>query len=710
MAADVASYNNGDGSDKDPSDPTRDPNPCESSESIAPKKKGSGIEVTSEERSGKDIISLPNVDHIQRLRKLLGGRILKRKSSSRYTRYTHARTLQSPDKVQRLEGLIIRLQKQVQHISQKVQTKEHLAKDNKIEELIQKTLDMHSTRPSQPQMPQPLARHSDMHGPLTSQYQWQIPQPPPLQQPLPMPYHYPHTNGPSPQQHPPPYYYAHTYGLPLQQPMPPYHYPNTNGLPLQQPTPPNHYPNTNGLPLQQPTPPYHYPNTNGLPLQQPTPPYDYPNTNGLPLQQPMPPYHYPNTNGLPLQQPMPPYHYPNTNGLPLQQPMPPYHYPNTNGLPLQQPMPPYHYPNTNGLPLQQPMPPYHYPNTNGLPLQQPMPPYHYPNTNGLPLQQPMPPYHYPNTYGLPLQQPTPPYHYPNTNVLPLQQPTPNTNVLPLQQPTPNTNVLPLQQPTPPYHNPNTNGAPSHQPKPPDHHPSMYGPLSQQPPIPKVSTGPDPKPCPSLVPDNTKDACPKREHTTQDILDHPESQAGKKARNVFLGFNIWEKLKEFSKMNRLKRRAFFEISVYMVENDACLKAFFNRMDVSSRGMINMDELIAGFKLSLPCPSVDLLMKIGDLDKDGYLDYLDFVNILVKVRILGNENKHIRAAFEVFDENQSGYIEMDDLRHCFDDGINVEENIEEVVEAIMEDVDIDKDGKISYDEFARLMKSYTDWRRA
>ncbi|KAF4362838.1 hypothetical protein F8388_022495 [Cannabis sativa] len=651
MAADVASYHNGDGSGKDPSDPTRDPNQCESSESIALKKKGSGIEVTSEERSGKDIISLPNVDHIQRLRKLLGGRILKRKSSSRYTRYTHARTLQSPDKVQRLEGLIIRLQKLVQHISQKVQTKEHLAKDNKIEELIQKTLDMHSTRPSQPQMPQPLARHSDMHGPLTSQYQWQIPQPPPLQQPLPMPYHYPHTNGPSPQQHPPPYYYAHTYRLPLQQPMPPYHYPNTNGLPLQQPTPPNHYPNTNGLPLQQPTPPYDYPNTNGLPLQQPTPPY----------------------------------HYPNTNGLPLQQPTPPYDYPNTNGLPLQQPMPPYHYPNTNGLPLQQPMPPYHYPNTNGLPLQQPMPPYHYPNTNGLPLQQPMPPYHYPNTYGLPLQQPTPPYHYPNTNVLPLQQPTPNTNVLPLQQPTPNTNVLPLQQPTPPYHNPNTNGAPSHQPKPPDHHPSMYGPLSQQPPIPKVSTGPDPKPCPSLVPDNTKDACPKREHTTQDILgnvltttllnaDHPESQAGKKARNVFLGFNIWEKLKEFSKMNRLKRRAFFEISVYMVENDACLKAFFNRMDVSSRGMINMDELIAGFKLSLPCPSVDLLMKI--------------------VRILGNENKHIRAAFEVFDENQSGYIEMDDLRHCFDDGINVEENIEEVVEAIMEDVDIDKVDEILY----------------
>ncbi|KAM6592701.1 hypothetical protein CsatA_000404 [Cannabis sativa] len=598
MAADVASYHSGDGSGNDPTDPTSDPNTCESSEeSIAPKKKGSGIELTSEEGKGKNTESLPNVDHIQKLKKLLGersgyiggrGHIWKRKSSSRYT---HARTLQSADEIQRLEGLIIKLQKQVQHVSEKVPTKEHLPKDNKI-------VDMHSTRPSQPHMPQPLASHSNMHGPLTSQYQWQIPQPPPLQQPL-FPYNYPYT-----------------YGAPLQQPMPPYHYPNTNGLPLQQPMLPYHYPNTNGLPLQQPTPPYHNPNIYGLPLQQPSPPYHNPNTYGLPLQQPPPPYHYPNTHGPPLQQPIPPYHYPNTHGLPLQQLMPHYHYPNTHGLPLQQPMPHYHYPNTNGLPL--------------------------------------------------------------------------------------------QQPTPPYHNPNTQ-----QPMPPDHYPSMDGPLSQPPPMPKVSIDPDPKPRPSPVPDNAKDACPKREHTTQDVLDHPEPQASKKARDMFLGFNIREKLMEFSEMNILKRKAFFEISLYMVENDDGVKKFFNRMDVSSRGMINMDELIAAFKISLPCPSVDLLMKIGDLDEDGYLNYLEFVSILVKVRMIGNENRHIRAAFEVFDENQSGYIEMDDLRHCFaydsDDEENieevVEENIEEVVEAIMEDVDIDKDGKISYDEFAAMMKSGT-----
>ncbi|KAF4356712.1 hypothetical protein F8388_010934 [Cannabis sativa] len=390
-----------------------------------------------------------------------------------------------------------------------------------------------------------------------------------------------------------------------------------------------------------------------------------PSTSQYPWQMSPPP---------PSQQPpLAPYHYPNMYGPPLQQPPPPYHYPYTYEPPSQQPaLSPYHYPYTYEPRLQQPTPPYHYPNTFGLPLQQPTPPHHYPNR--LPLQQPTPPHHYPNTYDPLLQQPTPPYHYPNTF------------------------RPPLQQPTPPYHHPNTFGPLLQQPTPPHHYPNTYGPQPQQPmpPRPKVS-------------DNAKDPSPKRGHTAQEVQDHPKLQNTKKVSN--LSEMMWARLEQFSTMNKFKRLVLLFIGWYMSVNDAGFKALISDMDTSSRGMINEDELRVGLhKLDdqIPDSHVHVLMIVGDLDKDGYLNYLEIVGLFAKLRLIGNDDKYLRIAFELFDENQTKYIEIDDLRHCLADVVH--ENTEEVVEAIMEEVDIDKDGKISYDEFVAMMMSDIKWRKS
>nr|AFK48659.1 unknown [Medicago truncatula] len=76
-------------------------------------------------------------------------------------------------------------------------------------------------------------------------------------------------------------------------------------------------------------------------------------------------------------------------------------------------------------------------------------------------------------------------------------------------------------------------------------------------------------------------------------------------------------------------------------------------------------------------------------------------------MGND-EHLRKAFDFFDQNQTGYIEIEELRNALSD--EVETNSEEVISAIMHDVDTDKDGKISYEEFANMMKAGTDWRKA
>ncbi|XP_057438677.1 calcium-dependent protein kinase 32-like [Lotus japonicus] len=221
-----------------------------------------------------------------------------------------------------------------------------------------------------------------------------------------------------------------------------------------------------------------------------------------------------------------------------------------------------------------------------------------------------------------------------------------------------------------------------------------------------------------VSDNAKDLVkkmlnpdPKRRLTAQEVLDHPWLVHAKKAPNVSLGETVKARLKQFSVMNKLKKRALRVIAEHLtVEEAAGLREGFQGMDTANRGKINIDELRAGLlKLGHQVPDADLqiLMEAGDVDRDGYLNYGEFVAISVHLRKMGND-EHLIKAFKFFDANQSGYIEIEELRDALSD--EVETNSEEVISAIMHDVDTDKDGKISYEEFATMMKAGTDWRKA
>lgn len=77
--------------------------------------------------------------------------------------------------------------------------------------------------------------------------------------------------------------------------------------------------------------------------------------------------------------------------------------------------------------------------------------------------------------------------------------------------------------------------------------------------------------------------------------------------------------------------------------------------------------------------------GDVDNDGYLDYGEFVAISIHLRKI-DKDEHLHKAFQFFDKNQSGYIEIEELHNALVD--EIETNSEEVINAIMHDVDTDK----------------------
>ncbi|KAJ8426375.1 hypothetical protein Cgig2_000570 [Carnegiea gigantea] len=223
-----------------------------------------------------------------------------------------------------------------------------------------------------------------------------------------------------------------------------------------------------------------------------------------------------------------------------------------------------------------------------------------------------------------------------------------------------------------------------------------------------------------VSDNAKDLVkrmlnpdPKRRLTAQEVLDHPWLQNIKKAPNVSLGETVKARLKQFSVMNKLKKKALKVIAEHLsMEEVAGIKEAFDTMDTRKRGKINMEELKVGLQKlghQIPDAELQILMEAADVDGDGTLNYGEFVAVSVHIRKMAND-EHLHRAFSFFDKNKTGFIEVDELRDALNDDSDAVTNIDDVINAIMHDVDTDKDGRISYDEFAVMMKAGTDWRKA
>lgn len=77
--------------------------------------------------------------------------------------------------------------------------------------------------------------------------------------------------------------------------------------------------------------------------------------------------------------------------------------------------------------------------------------------------------------------------------------------------------------------------------------------------------------------------------------------------------------------------------------------------------------------------------ADVDGDGTLNYGEFVAVSVHLRKTAND-EHLHKAFAFFDRNRSGYIEIQELRDALSD--ENDGNSEEIINAIMHDVDTDK----------------------
>ena len=141
-----------------------------------------------------------------------------------------------------------------------------------------------------------------------------------------------------------------------------------------------------------------------------------------------------------------------------------------------------------------------------------------------------------------------------------------------------------------------------------------------------------------------------------------------------------------------------------ENDTKVRKIFESLDDNHNGYIEKKELLAQYKKFFPGTTerqlkvINKFLESADVNNNGKIDYAEFLTTMN----LGNKEvseKTLREVFNYYDLNKNGFIEASDIKEIFEDtGLSDKE-----VHQLIDDVDFNKDRRLSFDEFYKIITS-------
>lgn len=224
------------------------------------------------------------------------------------------------------------------------------------------------------------------------------------------------------------------------------------------------------------------------------------------------------------------------------------------------------------------------------------------------------------------------------------------------------------------------------------------------PWPKVSDGAKSLVRQMLEPD------PKLRLSAQQVLDHVwlhKASKSSKSHDVSLG-GVRARLKQFAAVNKFKKASLKIIAAQMSEQE--IRDLKDMLDASGAATAALNALKADIQNDphLKESEVKIAIEATGVDGKGNVDYGKFAAATVHLQRMDNFDDYLRKAFRHFDRDGSGFIDMEELQHGLADDLGPNEG--DVLQDILKEVDVDKDGKISFEEFAQMMQTGTDWRKA
>jgi len=132
--------------------------------------------------------------------------------------------------------------------------------------------------------------------------------------------------------------------------------------------------------------------------------------------------------------------------------------------------------------------------------------------------------------------------------------------------------------------------------------------------------------------------------------------------------------------------------------------FTFFDQDNNGYIELDELFNVFgNLGVEVTREELKEKIDEIDieRNGKVSFSEFVALMRETITDIHDEKRLKEAFTIFDSDGNGEIDIAELGTMMRKlGQELEtDQIKEMIKA----ADLDRDGKISWDEFRKFMQS-------
>jgi calcium-dependent protein kinase len=169
------------------------------------------------------------------------------------------------------------------------------------------------------------------------------------------------------------------------------------------------------------------------------------------------------------------------------------------------------------------------------------------------------------------------------------------------------------------------------------------------------------------------------------------------------------LKKYNPENKLQQAVIGLIVYNLPHTDEIneIKKFFNYLDENRDGVISKNEFKRGLSNMMTeeelKKELDIIFKTIDADNNGYIEYAEFIiGCIAKEQFVKKENL-FRSAFGFFDKDSSGGITLDELVYFFfkNESELIREKNKQLLESILNEIDANRDGQISYKEFYNMM---------
>ncbi|PIN08903.1 Ca2+/calmodulin-dependent protein kinase, EF-Hand protein superfamily [Handroanthus impetiginosus] len=199
--------------------------------------------------------------------------------------------------------------------------------------------------------------------------------------------------------------------------------------------------------------------------------------------------------------------------------------------------------------------------------------------------------------------------------------------------------------------------------------------------------------------------PRARLTAAQALSHPWVREGGEASEIPLDISVLSNMRQFVKYSRFKQFALRALASTLDEEElADLRDQFDAIDVDKNGVISLEEMRQALEKDLPWKMKDSrvveILQAIDSNTDGLVDFSEFVAATLHVHQLEEYNsekwqQRSQTAFEKFDVDRDGFITPEELK--------MHTGLRGSIDPLLEEADIDKDGRISLSEFRRLLRT-------